>query len=79
MLVYVFFLFCVQMPIEVKGLVEDRIPLHRFADAIEIAHVVAFVCMPSASYITGTILTVDGGMSTHISPFACAPMETFDS
>ena len=63
------------MSIEVKRSIEDRIPLHRFADAIEIAHVVAFMCMPSASYVTGTIITVDGGMSMHNSPFACPPME----
>ena len=66
------------MPIEVRRLLKDRIPLRRFADPSEIAHVVAFMCMPSASYITGTIITVDGGISTHLSPFACSPMEASD-
>ena len=60
-------------------MLKERIPLRRFADSSEIAHVVAFMCMPSASYITGTIITVDGGMSTHLSPFACLPMEAFQS
>ena len=68
----------VQMPIEVKRTMEERIPLRRFANASEIANVVAFMCMPGASYMTGSVVTVDGGMSTHVSPFACLPKETPD-
>ncbi len=40
----------------------ERIPLQRFGQAEDIAGVVAFLCSPAASYITGQILTVDGGM-----------------
>ena len=74
-----FFFFYVQISIEARGGLEERIPLRRFADPSEIAHVVAFMCMPSASYITGTIITVDGGISTHLSPFACLPIKSFQS
>ena len=52
-----------------KGLVEDlrkklleKIPLARLGQPEDIAGVVAFLTSPAASYITGQILTVDGGM-----------------
>ncbi|GCE49502.1 3-oxoacyl-[acyl-carrier-protein] reductase [Thermosporothrix hazakensis] len=44
----------------------DAIPLKRFGSADEIAVAVCFLCLPQASYITGQILSVDGGMSMHI-------------
>jgi 3-oxoacyl-[acyl-carrier protein] reductase len=40
----------------------ERIPLHRFGQPEDVAGVVKFLCSPAASYITGQILTVDGGM-----------------
>jgi Tropinone reductase 1 len=39
----------------------DRTPMGRIAEAEEVATVVAFLCMPAASYITGQCIAIDGG------------------
>lgn len=50
-----------------------RIPLARYADAQEIAAACAFLASVDASYITGTDLVVDGGLSAVVFP---DPFET---
>ena len=41
---------------------ERRIPLRRYGDPAEFGRVAAFVLSPAASYLTGVMLPVDGGM-----------------
>lgn len=41
----------------------NRTPLRRIAEANEISPLVAFLCLPAASYITGQVICVDGGFT----------------
>jgi len=52
-----------QLPQNVKEHVLQMIPLGRFGDCQDVAAAVAFLASAEASYITGQVLTVDGGMA----------------
>ncbi|OMO63603.1 Short-chain dehydrogenase/reductase SDR [Corchorus olitorius] len=40
-----------------------RTPMGRTGEAKEVSSVVAFLCLPAASYVTGQIVSVDGGIT----------------
>jgi len=50
------------LPDDVKKAYMDTIPLKRFGSADDIAKAVAFLAGPDAEYITGQIISVNGGM-----------------
>jgi NAD(P)-dependent dehydrogenase (short-subunit alcohol dehydrogenase family) len=47
----------------VKKLVAERIPLGRYAEPAEVAALIAFLGSDEARFITGSIYTIDGGMT----------------
>jgi 3-oxoacyl-[acyl-carrier protein] reductase len=47
---------------EVARLAVERIPLGRYGDPAELGRVGAFLLSPAASYVSGAIVPIDGGM-----------------
>jgi 3-oxoacyl-[acyl-carrier protein] reductase len=43
--------------------IKNAVPLRRLGKPEDIANVVLFLCSPAASYVTGQVITVDGGLS----------------
>jgi len=41
----------------------SEIPLNRFAEAEEVADLISFLCSDKSNYITGQVITIDGGLS----------------
>jgi 3-oxoacyl-[acyl-carrier protein] reductase len=47
---------------DIKANVLKQIPMNALGKAEDIANAAAFLASPAARYITGQVLTVDGGM-----------------
>ena len=45
--------------------INSRVPLGRLGEPKEISSLVAFLCMPASSYITGQTIYVDGGVTVN--------------
>ena len=51
-----------QLSEETRKQILSRIPMGRFGTAEDVAEAVVFLCSEGAGYITGQVLTIDGGM-----------------
>ena len=47
---------------KVKEAIKANIPMRKFGEVDDIAEAVAYLAGPGARYVTGQVLTVDGGM-----------------
>ncbi len=51
-----------EMPEDAKAGIAEQIPLRRLGTPEDVAEVVLFLCTEASSYVTGQVISVDGGM-----------------
>jgi 3-oxoacyl-[acyl-carrier protein] reductase len=51
-----------EMPEQAKRDIEKQIPLSRLGTPDDVASVILFLCSEAASYLTGQVINIDGGM-----------------
>ncbi len=52
-----------QLPQEMQNAILARIPMARFGTPEDVAETVTFLCTDAASYITGQVISIDGGLA----------------
>jgi 3-oxoacyl-[acyl-carrier protein] reductase len=55
-----------QNPERVKKMIESTVPMNRFGTTDEMADAAVFLCSERASFITGSVLVVDGGQTVGV-------------
>ena len=54
----------VEIPDDAKDVyARRRVPLRRYGEPEEVAHITLSICLPAASYLNGATIPVDGGMT----------------
>jgi 3-oxoacyl-[acyl-carrier protein] reductase len=46
-----------------EAFARQRVPLRRYGDPEEVAHMTLNLCLPASSFVNGAIIPVDGGMT----------------
>jgi NAD(P)-dependent dehydrogenase (short-subunit alcohol dehydrogenase family) len=54
---------------EVQGMISAIVPIKRAAECEEVADTIAYLCSPAASYINGTSVIIDAGVTTTVRLF----------
>jgi NAD(P)-dependent dehydrogenase (short-subunit alcohol dehydrogenase family) len=52
-------------PPESREIVRKAVPLRRIGEPTDMAGAVIYLCSKAGSYLTGAVIPVDGGLSTH--------------
>ncbi len=52
---------------QIEAVIESTVPMKRFGTPEEIANAAVFICSERASFITGSVLVVDGGQTVGVS------------
>ncbi len=53
-------------PQRIEGLIASTVPMNRFGTPQEVANAAVFLCSECASFITGSVLVVDGGQTVGV-------------
>ena len=51
---------------KVKQIIKQTVPMNRFGTPEEVANAAVFLCSERSSFITGSVLTIDGGQTVKI-------------
>ncbi len=54
---------------ETGRMISRAVPMHRIGSMEEVARTVAWLCSDQASFITGAVISIDGGMLAGVPPF----------
>ncbi len=65
----------IQSTPKAMAVIAERTPMGRMGHPEEVAAVAAFLCMPVASYLTGAVFPLDGGMSSNLMDITAALSE----
>ena len=53
-------------PKKIEQMLQDKVPMKRFGTLEEIADAAVFLCSARASFITGSVMVVDGGQTVSL-------------
>ena len=53
-------------PAVVEQIIRSTVPMNRFGTPEEVADAVVFICSGRAKFITGSVLTIDGGQTVGV-------------
>ena len=53
-------------PLAARDMMSQRIPMQRYAEPVEVANLICFLCSADAAFLNGGLYTVDGGVTASL-------------